>query len=71
MQLSFIITLIVLIQISNALLHTYAHTKSCLLSRVKPLKDAQTFTSFDDMLIKIDRPVLVDFFALWVSFVQY
>lgn len=32
---------------------------------IKPLQDAQKFTSFDDMLEKIDRPVLVDFFALW------
>lgn len=32
---------------------------------LKPLHEAQKFTSFDDMLEKIDKPVLVDFFALW------
>ena len=37
------------------------------ISRINSIKlnDAQKFTSFDDMLVKIDKPVLVDFFALW------
>lgn len=35
------------------------------ISRSIKLLDAQKFTSFEDMLTKMDKPVLVDFFAQW------
>lgn len=34
-------------------------------NRSMKLNEAQKFTSFEDMLTKLDKPVLVDFFAQW------
>jgi len=34
-------------------------------NRSMKLQEAQKFTSFEDMLTKMDKPVLVDFFAQW------
>ncbi len=53
----------ILLFISNVSLAFRFHPSSRM--RISRLNETQKFTSFDDMLEKIDKPVLVDFFALW------
>ncbi len=62
-QLSFM--LVFLIFIFTREIDSFAFTSKMLKARSRQLCAAQKFTSFDDMLSKIETPVLVDFFALW------
>ena len=43
----------------------FTNTLSRISNRSMKLQEAQKFTSFEDMLTKMDKPVLVDFFAQW------